>query len=393
MPRAPQKQSPARRARPPRGEECILVLQGGGALGAYQAGVFEALHAATPRARLGRRHLDRRHQCRADRRQSAGATRVERLREFWELVSAPGLAAPTRCCAGPDRGAAQPRQRGAGTAVRRAGLLHAALAAGRRSSRAGSSAAISYYDTAPLRATLERLVDFDRINDGAGAAVGRRGQRAHRQLRLLRHRQRAPRRAPRHGQRRAAAGLCAGRDRRRALLGRRPGLEHAAAIRARPAGHAARAWCSRSTCSRRAANCRATLAEVGEREKDIRFSSRTRMNTTVELAAAGDRAGGTTPARQAAARAARRPRRAGAGGAALRGRGRRRAPDLPQQALREPVEGLRVLAPVDAGALGRRQGRHGPDAARPALARPPAQRQRRPRLRPRRVDRPRTAPP
>ena len=27
------------------GDECILVLQGGGALGAYQAGVFEALAA------------------------------------------------------------------------------------------------------------------------------------------------------------------------------------------------------------------------------------------------------------------------------------------------------------------------------------------------------------
>jgi NTE family protein len=30
----------------------------------------------------------------------------------------------------------------------------------------GTPAALSYYDTAPLRATLERLVDFDRINHG-----------------------------------------------------------------------------------------------------------------------------------------------------------------------------------------------------------------------------------
>jgi len=30
----------------------------------------------------------------------------------------------------------------------------------------GSPEALSYYDVAPLRATLERLVDFDRINDG-----------------------------------------------------------------------------------------------------------------------------------------------------------------------------------------------------------------------------------
>ena len=33
----------SRTNRSPAGEECILVLQGGGALGAYQAGVFEAL--------------------------------------------------------------------------------------------------------------------------------------------------------------------------------------------------------------------------------------------------------------------------------------------------------------------------------------------------------------
>ncbi len=30
----------------------------------------------------------------------------------------------------------------------------------------GSRGALSYYETAPLKATLERLADFDRINDG-----------------------------------------------------------------------------------------------------------------------------------------------------------------------------------------------------------------------------------
>ena len=96
-------------------------------------------------------------------------------------------------------------------------------------------------------------------------------------------RQAAHRRAPHHGQRRAAAGLPADRDRRRVLLGRRPGLEHAAAVRARPAGPAGRGWCSRSTCSPPAARCRRNLAEASEREKDIRYSSRTRLNTTYEL--------------------------------------------------------------------------------------------------------------
>ena len=42
------------RARPP--GQVVLVLQGGGALGAYQVGVYEALHEAGHRARLGHRH-------------------------------------------------------------------------------------------------------------------------------------------------------------------------------------------------------------------------------------------------------------------------------------------------------------------------------------------------
>src|SRR6188472_494799 len=82
------KKARARRA----GDECILVLQGGGALGAYQAGVFEALAAMdyTPDWVAGI---------------SIGAInaaliagnpperRVERLREFWELVTEPVGAA------------------------------------------------------------------------------------------------------------------------------------------------------------------------------------------------------------------------------------------------------------------------------------------------------------
>ena len=82
------------------GEECVLVLQGGGALGAYQAGVFEALATAyrEPTWVAGI---------------SIGAInaalivgnppelRVARLREFWELVSSsmpgtsPAFAPPT----------------------------------------------------------------------------------------------------------------------------------------------------------------------------------------------------------------------------------------------------------------------------------------------------------
>ena len=42
---------------------------------------------------------------------------------------------------------------------------------------------------------------------------------------------------------------------------------------------AATCWCSRSICSARPGRCRKNLLEVAEREKDIRYSSRTRLNT------------------------------------------------------------------------------------------------------------------
>src|SRR5262245_45533590 len=81
-PRA-SKVAPSRR---PQHERTILVLQGGGALGAYQAGVYEALHEAdiAPDWVTG---------------VSIGAinaaliagnrpeNRIARLREFWERVS------------------------------------------------------------------------------------------------------------------------------------------------------------------------------------------------------------------------------------------------------------------------------------------------------------------
>ena len=53
-------------------DHVALVLQGGGALGAYQAGVYQALHEAglEPDGITGA--LDRRHQRRHHRRQSAG---------------------------------------------------------------------------------------------------------------------------------------------------------------------------------------------------------------------------------------------------------------------------------------------------------------------------------
>lgn len=141
-------------------EHIALVLQGGGALGAYQAGVFEEIATipTEPHWVAG---------------VSIGAInaaliagnppekRVERLREFWDLVSS-------------SISGVGPLWDGQRQAFHQASAAIAALMGvpGFYQPRVpapffqpeGSDAAISFYDTAPLKATLERLVDFDLIN-------------------------------------------------------------------------------------------------------------------------------------------------------------------------------------------------------------------------------------
>jgi len=138
----------------------VLVLQGGGALGAYQVGVYQALHEAgiEPDWVIGT---------------SIGAInaaiiagslpeeRIDRLNEFWRRVehghgfdhALPAAAAsffrnwttivgglPTFFTPNPSA----------------FGNVHATL---------GAEEA-AYYSVDPLRATLSDLVDFDRVNDG-----------------------------------------------------------------------------------------------------------------------------------------------------------------------------------------------------------------------------------
>ncbi len=158
--------------------ECVaLVLQGGGALGAYQGGVYEALAEANI-------HLD------WIAGISIGAInaaimagnppkdRVSRLREFWTQTTAsapwhwPGLGDYSRNLL---------NQMNASFAV-------ACGATGFFSARNltpwlqpnGTLEATSFYDTKALKHTLERLVDFDRLNAGmtrfsAGAVNVRTG--------------------------------------------------------------------------------------------------------------------------------------------------------------------------------------------------------------------------
>ena len=173
-----QAAAPAgRKALPPHCAKVVLVLQGGGALGAYQAGVYATLAeggyepdwiagisiGAINGAIIAGNPPER---------------RAERLRGFWEQLT--------------NRVAAKPY--GGGDLLR--GLFNewsalASIASGvpgfyrlRMPSPWlqpwGSDEALSLYDTTPLRTTLDEFVDFDLLNAGhprlsVGAANIRKG--------------------------------------------------------------------------------------------------------------------------------------------------------------------------------------------------------------------------
>ncbi len=148
-----------------------LVLQGGGALGAYQAGVYEGLHEAGIRpnwlAGISIGALNA-----AIIAGSPEGERVQRLREFWETICAFSIEWP----AGEGLANALPFAFDI-SSVRNAIAATRALVHGQPGffkprfpsplwSPFSGDAATSLYDTAPLQQTLERLVDFDRLNAG-----------------------------------------------------------------------------------------------------------------------------------------------------------------------------------------------------------------------------------
>jgi len=148
-----------------------LVLQGGGALGAYQAGVYEGLHEAGIRpswlAGISIGALNA-----AIIAGSPEPERVERLRAFWETI----CTAPVEWPAGEGLADSLPfafdlRSMHNAVAAMRA-LLHGQPGFFKPRfpppywSLFSSDAATSFYDTSPLARTLERLVDFDRLNGG-----------------------------------------------------------------------------------------------------------------------------------------------------------------------------------------------------------------------------------
>jgi NTE family protein len=258
----------------------VLVLQGGGALGSYQAGAYQALchHDFEPEWVAGI---------------SIGAInaaiiagnppekRVEHLKEFWQMVSAP---VPWNPLTKDDRGRAFFNETSAA-------LIAAFGVPGFFTPRVppaplwppGHPESQSYYDTAPLKRTLERLVDFDRINDlKVRLSVG-------------------------------AVGVTTGNFRyfdnfEFRKLGKKIGPEHIMASGALPPGfpsieidgehywdggiasntpldYVLEAETDRDLLIFQVDLFSArgplpeTLLEAAEREKDIRFSSRTRMNT------------------------------------------------------------------------------------------------------------------
>lgn len=136
-----------------------LVLQGGGALGSYQAGVYDALsqHQVHPQwvagVSIGAINA-------ALIAGNAPEKRVERLDDFWRLVSsAPAQRLPSWLA---ERATLNQWSASLASVLGIPGLYQPrfspALALG------GLAPVQSYYDTSPLKTTLERLVDFDRIN-------------------------------------------------------------------------------------------------------------------------------------------------------------------------------------------------------------------------------------
>ncbi len=148
--------------RPERCDRIALVLQGGGALGAYQAGVYQAMHEAglEPDWVSG---------------VSIGAIngaiitgnppelRLQKLRTFWERITERKIWHYT-----PDGDIFRKARNAASawmTLTQGQPGFFQPRSPGPWQSFAGAATATSYYDSAPLRETLLELVDFDLINE------------------------------------------------------------------------------------------------------------------------------------------------------------------------------------------------------------------------------------
>ena len=153
----------------PRGLRIVLVLQGGGALGAYQAGVYQALHehelvpdwvvgtsigAINAALIAGNDH----------------AKRLQRIKAFWDRVSHPDSVDMARLSDEQRRSniwlnTVDTVMRG----VR--GFFTPRLFSGFPFGMQVLPEEASYYDTTPLRDTLHEMVDFDYLNAPGGVRL------------------------------------------------------------------------------------------------------------------------------------------------------------------------------------------------------------------------------
>jgi len=154
-----------------------LVLQGGGALGAYQAGVYQGMdEAGVVPHWLGGISIGA-----FNTALIAGnppGRRVQALQEFWNTISQSNGPWPTTLgqdallvdWRGPDRAWLDSWEAWRALSEGQRGFFQprdwpTLLAAQGPFGGPGPDAA-SWYDTGPMQDTLERLIDFDRLNDG-----------------------------------------------------------------------------------------------------------------------------------------------------------------------------------------------------------------------------------
>ncbi|MFC0131903.1 patatin [Massilia eurypsychrophila] len=147
----------------------VLVLQGGGALGAYQAGVYQALHehdlvpdwivgtsiGAINAALIAGNHKD---------------DRLKRVKAFWDRVAHPDSVDMAKVS--DDQRRRSIMLNTADTFVRGIpGFFAPRYFSGFPFGMTVPPEDASFYDTRPLHATLEELVDFDYLNEDGGVRL------------------------------------------------------------------------------------------------------------------------------------------------------------------------------------------------------------------------------
>lgn len=156
------KKPQSRNALPARPDKIALVLQGGGAMGSYQAGVYDALAEVdylpdwVAGISIGAINA-------AIVAGNPPETRVDQLRAFWQQITETAAGWPMGPFDGP-------------VALAQKAAAQAALLFGQPGFFSPRNVLewisprrpVSYYNTSGLKTTLERLVDFDRINATSG---------------------------------------------------------------------------------------------------------------------------------------------------------------------------------------------------------------------------------